>query len=69
MAKRKDAKLYSLPEVVKLRGIGESTLRHAAIAGELKAVKVGQRAWAVTLEAVDEWLKNRRKPGRPKQSS
>lgn len=62
-------KLYSLPEVVELRTVGESTLRHAVLRGDLPAIKIGKRSWAVTLEAVDEWLKTRRKPGRPKRTS
>lgn len=69
MRKQKRLEILGLAQAVeraaeKGQKVGESTLRHAAINGELDAIKVGQRAWAVSIDALEAYLSNRPKRGR-----
>ena len=58
--------LISLTEADELYGISSAHLRRLAIQGKLGAQKIG-RNWVTTKEAIEEYLRNRRPPGRPKR--
>lgn len=59
-------KLISLAEASQISNLSQDHLRRLAEQGKLKAQKIG-RNWVTTKEAVEEYLQNRRPPGRPKK--
>jgi excisionase family DNA binding protein len=60
------SELISLKEASELYGLSSDHLRLLAEQGKFKAQKIG-RNWVTTRKAVEEYLKNRRIPGRPKK--
>lgn len=56
--------LISLAEAAHISNLSQDHLRRLAEQGKLKAQKIG-RNWVTTREAVEEYLQNRKSPGRP----
>ena len=54
--------LISLSQATKLSGLSPSHLRLLVTQGEMWGVKLG-RNWFTTAQAIDEYLKQGRKPG------
>lgn len=62
----KDKEFISLAEASVVCRLSHDHLRRLAEQGKLKAQKIG-RNWVTTRQAVEEYLKTRRTPGRPKK--
>jgi excisionase family DNA binding protein len=58
--------LISLQQASQLCDLSADHLRRLAEQGKLHSRKIG-RNWVTTNEAVEEYLQNRRPPGRPKK--
>lgn len=61
-----EADLIPLADASRLSGLSNDHLRRLAEQGKLRAQKIG-RNWVTTEKAVEEYLKNRKPPGRPKR--
>lgn len=60
------SELISLKDASIFCGLSPDHLRRLAEQGKLRAQKIG-RNWVTTKEAVEEYIKNRKPPGRPKK--
>ena len=59
--------LISLSEASEITNISSDHLRRLAEQGKLDAKKIG-RNWVTTREAIEDYLKKRNPPGRPKKA-
>jgi excisionase family DNA binding protein len=59
-------KLISLSEASEFSGLSSDHLRRLAEQNKLKALKIG-RNWITSREAIEDYLKQRNPPGRPKK--
>lgn len=50
------SKLLDVRSAADRAGVSPSTIRHAIRKGHLKAVKIGERAYAVTPRALKAWI-------------
>ena len=59
----------SAPEAAALLGLTDARIRQLLSNGVIQGQKLGERNWAIHIDEVDRYKKERRPPGRPPASS
>lgn len=60
-----DERWMSVPEAANYLGLSEGRVRQLLLAGRIKAMKLNERAWAISKTALDEFKKLDRPVGNP----